>query len=306
MKACILSLLCASAAAEKSFVPTWMWSGVSTFKGRNSQLLDQLSTDTISSFINNYVSDASSDLDVQAALKKQTQASGSPEVVVVFVYDQLRTDQVARLSQAGALDKLQSSLAASSSSLSLPYSQSSDGQFINKLSPAARGKTIASGVTFPNAEVVALEDLVSVLEARQEIFTNGVPDLVVVKLGKLTPAQDAIMGGVCDLITARSHGKYIALLTANDITPLVEEGIQMNFDMPQPAGHGRRLTEGDAPKPKKDAGACGGDGTCEYPIPITPNVLTGLIVGFMLLIIFLIGFNCLFALQTPRKFDAAA
>eukprot|EP00274_Cyanoptyche_gloeocystis_P008403 CAMPEP_0196660314 /NCGR_PEP_ID=MMETSP1086-20130531/39094_1 /TAXON_ID=77921 /ORGANISM="Cyanoptyche gloeocystis , Strain SAG4.97" /LENGTH=225 /DNA_ID=CAMNT_0041994651 /DNA_START=78 /DNA_END=755 /DNA_ORIENTATION=- len=41
-----------------------------------------------------------------------------------------------------------------------------------------------------------------------------------------------------------------------------------------------------------------------YPVPMTPNVLNGIFVAFLLIIISLVGFCCLFGLQTPARFES--
>jgi hypothetical protein len=300
----------ATIAAERSFVPTFLWSGSSTFKQSSFQLLDEVSADDISGVVNKFVGE---DKQVEDSLLGHMNDASSPEVVAVFVYDQLRTEQVSELSGAtdldsngGAFSNLKAALDSSRSSLSVPYTRGSEGSFVNKLRPAVQGATLVSGFEhFSEGEIVSINDLLSRFN---ELASNGVPDLLVVNLGTLSPAQDELLGKVCKSLNEMTQGNFVAVVTA-DSTSIMEDHIQRSFETTQHAqreqiAHRRRLqAKKEAPK---DPGACGGDGTCDYDIPITTNILVGLIVGAVLLIIFLVGFNCLFALQTPRKFDAAA
>lgn len=300
-----------SVTGERSFVPTFMWSGSSTFKQQSFQLLDTLNADDISGVVNKFVGQ---DKAVEDTLEGHMNApSESPEIVAVFVYDQLRTDQVSRLSgstdsasNGGTLSNLKAALDSSRSSLTIPYTRGSEGSFVNQLRPAVTGSTLVSGFElFTEGEAVSVNDLLSRLN---EVGSNQVADLVVVNLGTLSPAQDELMGRINKALSKATQGNFVAILTA-DSTSILEDHIQRSFETTQHArnamvAHRRRMQAKKATP--KDPGACGGDGTCDYDIPITTNILVGLIVGLVLLIIFLVGFNCLFALQTPRKFDAAA
>mmetsp|Transcript_59592 Transcript_59592/g.133987 ORF Transcript_59592/g.133987 Transcript_59592/m.133987 type:complete len:85 (-) Transcript_59592:65-319(-) len=56
------------------------------------------------------------------------------------------------------------------------------------------------------------------------------------------------------------------------------------------------LAEGQRPIPfKKEANA--------EALLITPNIMTGLLVGSLWLTLFMVGFCCLFQVQTPQSFE---
>jgi len=115
------------------------------------------------------------------------------------------------------------------------------------------------------------------LESHQELFKNKSPDVVVVQMpkadGELASLQtvDDLVGEIMKAVSAHSEGNYVAVLT----------GTQSKM-----AGR-RQLQAADGPAPLK----------------ITRDLLTALLIGLFLFVIFMSGFCCLFSLQTPRKFE---
>mmetsp|Transcript_10400 Transcript_10400/g.43240 ORF Transcript_10400/g.43240 Transcript_10400/m.43240 type:complete len:110 (-) Transcript_10400:622-951(-) len=57
------------------------------------------------------------------------------------------------------------------------------------------------------------------------------------------------------------------------------------------------------PVDQASAGESATDDNPMRPPPIAAGGLTALLAGALLLLIFLIGFNALFSIQTPQKFD---
>ncbi len=124
---------------------------------------------------------------------------------------------------------------------------------------------------FPRAQRVPADKGLEWLAANAHVASNGRPDLVVFDVEPmLLSAQDELVGRLARAIDASTAGKYAALITAASA----------------PSGTRRRL----APRPTGP------------PLRITRDLLAGLIVTFILFVVFISGFCCLFSLQTPRTF----
>jgi len=131
---------------------------------------------------------------------------------------------------------------------------------------------------FRTATRVAGNKAEDYLAAHPELFSNKAADLIVIELSPIQSsmaealqAQDAFVGRISGIASKASGGNYAALLTGKGTHPQAA----------------RRQLQEDA-KPK---------------LRITKNLLTALLVSFVLIVIFMAGFCCLFSLQTPRKFE---
>jgi len=83
-------------------------------------------------------------------------------------------------------------------------------------------------------------------------------------------AVDELVHKLTSVISEGSHGNYAALLTG-----------------PPTSGAARRRLESSE----------------MAPLTIERDLLTALLIGAFLFVIFFSGFCCLFSLQTPKKFD---
>jgi len=194
----------------------------------------------------------------------------SPEVQLVFLYDELGTEDVRTLGKS-AFPKLHKRIAESPSSLSVPFTTRS------KVPLRFEGAT--------NVPVAKAEEH---LANFPKLATNGKTDILLVQLPVRSEmdmvekrehfaAQDDMVERVTEAVSKATGGNYAALLTgkagaSSEIAHLTTR---------------RRLS----------------DGELETGLPITPELMAALMVGFLLIIIFLNGFCCLFQLQTPKKFD---
>jgi len=191
----------------------------------------------------------------------------APEVQVVFMYDMLSTEDV-RSHGGAAFPKLQKLMAEAPSSLSVPFTT----------------RSASAPLHFAGAKVVPAAYAESYLTEYPQLAKNGKTDIMLVNLpmsvkaGKRDDyiANDDLVGRVTAAVAKATEGNYAVLLTG--ATGSDVEHVTMR----------RRLQSADSPT---------------VGLRITPNLMAALMVSFLLIIVFLSGFCCLFSLQTPKKFE---
>jgi len=163
----------------------------------------------------------------------------------------------------GALANVQRLMHTSASSLTVPFTSRVESDHPTMFHTTTRVKD---------------HEVEEYLAAHAELYTNKATDVIVIEESpsshtseaEALKAQDAFIGRCCSIVSKATGGNYAALLTG----------------------------EGSHPGARRQLGASTG-----RPLLITRDLLTALLIGFVLIIIFLSGFCCLFSLQTPRKFD---
>eukprot|EP00967_Tisochrysis_lutea_P125307 scaffold210524_cov24-Tisochrysis_lutea.AAC.1 len=131
-----------------------------------------------------------------------------------------------------------------------------------------------SPTVFSKAARVRGEHAEAHFASHPEIFNNRASDLVVIEHSAATlAAHDELIGHVCHRVAEATNGNYAALVT----------GSKLPMEIP------RRRLAAAAPTGVK--------------LMITRDLLTALMVSFLLFIIFISGLCCLFSMQTPRKFE---
>ena len=184
----------------------------------------------------------------------------SPEVQLVFLAEGITTDAVR--AHGSKLPALKALLEKSPASLSVPFTLTS-----------------SQARAFPDASVrVTGAEVENYLKDHIELFSNGVPDVIVVELASMgegienmLSAHDALVGRVARAVHSGTKGNYAALLTGS-------HGAR---------GAHRMLSPQVSP----------------VYLHTTPTLLTAQVVCLMLFVIFISGFCCLFSLQTPKKFE---
>ena len=125
---------------------------------------------------------------------------------------------------------------------------------------------------FDRAPRVQAAEAEAHFQANPTLFSNGVPDVVVIQLqDSALAAQDALIARITRAVEQGTRGKYAALLTADT----------------DASAHARRLS-------------------VVYPaayLHTGPTLLTAQLVCLILFVIFMSGFCCLFNLQTPKRFN---
>jgi len=194
-----------------------------------------------------------------------TKPGKAPEFQVIFLFDELATGDVRSLG-ASAFPTLQKLLADSPSSLAVPFT------------------TRHGALRFEGATNVPLESAEQFLTKFPELAANGITDTMLVQLPSSVQGgkhdglseHDALVGRVTRAVAKATGGNYAALLTGTVGSKNDVELVTMR----------RRLQATEA-----------------VGLHIDPMLMAGLLVSFLLMIIFLNGFCCLFSLQTPKKFE---
>jgi len=194
--------------------------------------------------------------------------AGTPEVLAVFLHDELATDDV-RTHGTNAFPVLQKLMADSPTSLSIPFT------------------TRTGSLSFEGATRVAADQAERYLEQNPTLATNGKTDVLLIPLrvdARANPLRahgfaehDALVGRVAAAVAKATGGNYVALLTG-----------ARSHDGFKHVTMRRQLTEAETP---------------QVGLRISPQLFAGLMVSFLLIVIFLNGFCCLFSLQTPKKFE---
>lgn len=301
-----LLIVCLSLATAQYFSsaftsPLFMWSNTKFFVGKNVQVNEMVSTEDVLGSIKGVSSPMGKYFSQERAL---------PEVIVIFVEPELRTEQFPLLANSyasqpngGAFSKLKGTLESyASSSVVVSYSHSSFGQTIGstiaslssqgmKVTVAKKtGSSILSeldGRTDVNH--VTLEQLTELASSNWEILSNGVPDLIVVGFD-----SPVVRPGNVELVSAsynaddtymnsflHSIGRstYVALFTAEKSATESVKQARAYLSLEQ-------------------LGASNGDSI--FP----PEVIEALIVMLPFLLILYIGVSCTSSVQSVLKFDA--
>jgi len=222
-----------------------LWSGKQIFSSSQSQVVETISTSDVEFALaslfkkgtNNKVSKLASYFETSKEI---------PEVVVLFVEPELSTDRMSVLASAyasntgGAFSHLKDTLAATTSSLVIPYATAEDMTLLDD-PLSALFDSIKEGSIFmarmPGSELfirlgrqsgvknVAIDSLIGEMKSANA-FTNGVTDLVVVcfelpSFGKQAAfaSHDEIIGSLSESIRSATKGNYVALFSANMPSP---------------------------------------------------------------------------------------
>jgi len=276
-----------------------MWSNTKYFIGQNVQVNEMVATE-----------------DVLRSIRGETSPVGKyfsegkilPEVIVIFVEPELRTEQFPLLANAyaaqpngGAFSKLKGALESyAASSIVIPYSHSASGRtlgaLVSSLSAQVSGlnvivakNTDSHVLSELDGRTVTLEELSQLASSKWDILSNGVPDLIVV--GFESPAvhpenlelalasytvDDAYMNS---FLHSLGKTNYVAMFTAEktDIESVREARAMLTS-----------VQLGDT------------DDTSIFP----PEVIEALIVMIPFLLILYIGISCTSSLQSNLKYDA--
>jgi len=250
----------------------------------------------------------------QSTLAHYVDGSASvPEIVVLFIEPELRTDQIFQLSSAysnapdgGEMKNIRNFLQNSAQSNTAPYGMlANDRPFTysaiynlvekmgDKLILVKQGAAEVPSVQ--SSTNLDLEDLESYLIAHPSLFTNGQTELVVVYFQKeaYMTVHDTLVGSIFTLVSTHTTSS-VAIYTADRPTPL---GTHLSFSLPVEDRVETLYLDSYFVVPCNNT-------TIEY----TANFFGGpmlevYLMVFTLLGILLIGLCGLFELQTPERFD---
>jgi len=288
--AVLLSLICIAFASQPTVTtPVLFWSNQGIL-GQRDQTLEVLATDKL----------------VKSVFSK----SFNPEVVVLFVENELSTKELSSLSGAyekqpngGLLSNLKRLIETSSSSRVAPYvhgvySSSLIGTSIasdilslihskqvnvfvasDSLSPSGFSNPRTSEpISNLKVEKMSIQTLKQKLESDWEIMNNDKTDVILVYLNSQYQADDELVGSVC---AALNKVSYVAAFTGET----AESQLTSTFDEYSGVYY-------------KDSGSS--DDDSDWP----SEIVEALLVMLPFLVILFIGVCCSYQIQSELKFDA--
>jgi hypothetical protein len=305
----ILYLISATFAPSTfSTVPLLVWSGDDYFApgSHNPELISNEQLETLFQRV--------------AGLKNQDSViefvkTTSPEVVVVFVENKLRTDQFSQYARQGAnehqtFNRLRTAFKSSKTSASCPYVLASEylpisdviSQTTNDLLQSSPTSTVyivndqTEAATQTQSGVInrSLVQFLEDISLGNTIFSNGVTDFVAIHFSpkeETTQAtalseDDSYIGTIHQIINKETNGNYIAVFTA---------------DTPQEKSIRRiRATKTEDENVEFTASVSNFFSTY-FPIQVTFALFT----FALLIIILLVGILCTMSIQAPQRFETA-
>jgi hypothetical protein len=219
-----------------------------------------------------------------------------PEVLTIFLHDELATDDVRALG-SNAFPHMQKLMKDSPASLSVPFT------------------TRTGPLRFDGATTVPADQAEQFMDRSPTWAKNGKTDIMLVNLPTGSRGGFAEHDEFVSRVTASVHkatgGNYVALMTGKSARsadfamrrqlletektavrqPWLAPGLRPPTDLRAVMLRSRFLTR-RPPAPPAQTG-----------LHISPMLMSAEIVVFLLFIIFINGFCCLFQLQTPKKFD---
>eukprot|EP00301_Raphidiophrys_heterophryoidea_P013140 c2048_g1_i1.p1 GENE.c2048_g1_i1~~c2048_g1_i1.p1 ORF type:complete len:329 (-),score=91.13 c2048_g1_i1:174-1112(-) len=283
-------------------MPAFLWSENENFlKPGSHESTTSFSSSSLVDLVKSFVGAAQTPSEFADFLPNQ--AGKAPAIAVVFVYPELQTSQVSvmsrafdRSSEGGSFKNLKSNLESSTSSVSLPYVFNTDKAFV----PAIEG---VRGV-----HVVDSDDAPAFLHANSRLFDSHQTNVVVVSFGappsgmsseeKLN-RNDELVGQILRKVKSSVGDSYVALVTANHpgfstAHYTLEQQQQALLSI-----SGASQTK----KSLKSSGSSSSSNSSSNVLYMFPSVLTGLLVGLLLLIITWVGVSGLLGLTTPDSFE---
>jgi hypothetical protein len=289
-------------ALSTASVPLFLWTGKSYFSSRHVELSKPFLLEdiqyTFSYMLQNH------DLEAQ----------GAPEVLVAFVAEKLGSSDIPQMSAAfGGKDQLvnlKEALSSARNSLTIPYlypnQKTMSKSLVESLTVTSpSGRTINS-----NLATETCSSVVSKLESAQNIFYNGVTDLILVAFSDYEGQQvDQCLQQVNTYVQNHANQKYIALLSADAarVEPqltfsnekLLENDIVAYSLLSQPATPVNFNT-------KKLFAQNGTNSTAPVfigPQYISPAILFGILLGFVLIFFLWQGVYQLTLIEAPVRFS---
>jgi len=261
--------------------PAFLWSGTSAFTEPHGQCLDTLSTDTVVEFVGGFFE--AKGTNQNALMKFVRPGTVVPEILVVFL------EPKPELSHT-AYSYLKDTLQGATSSLVLPYTYKTDPEDAatgESIIGKSNGQAIVSGQEggIPN------KDLLTRLEERKELLSNGATELLMIYLESDT-VKSELISKVTKFVQEQTNGNYIALFTADNTYEVEEE------QKPKEA----RVFDEDISMAREIEER--GDGGYYAQGRFWPNAIwEGLGITIVFGIILAIGVQCTIELQTPIRWE---
>lgn len=290
--------------------PVFMWSNTKAFKGHNLQEVNILSANDIVQGLQHKNSQIS---------KYITPTSEKPELIVIFVEPKISTEQIPVLAHSyqskpngGAFSNLKKHVESAESSLTVPYTTSSEdvtvsteivNSFISQLPKGAQVHLYGDNIqSISQVNKLPVDQPINV-NSLNGALNNGVTDILVINFNAPSikhlndessvhakyAADDAILGEIMGQIQTVN---YFAIFTSNTGTPLVKV-----VSEPQDNEH-------IVHQLNQFALNYGQNGDILYTTYWPAGIIEALLIMAPFLGILLIGVCCTLQLQSDLKFDA--
>lgn len=206
--------------------PLFMWSDKQILT--TTQVADTVSSD--------YLSDALASLFGVDSEINYLNKNAAPEVVIMFIEPEMRTDEVSQLASAfastpgGSLSNIKKAIESSASSVVMPYTTVDESSWFNAFHDImnqcntnkasffmteSRANLYFRLRGYNSVKTVAVDGLLAELRSSNS-FSNGVTDFVVVTFDSTAFAEhDVLIGKLVSSISAATKGNYVAVYTAN-------------------------------------------------------------------------------------------
>jgi len=224
-----------------------------------------------------------------------------PEAVLSFFYPQLGQT---RPGQASAVQLLEEVLGSSQSCVSVPFveleSTSLSKALSNSLGLNPKAQVVAYQLGSSNCGAILMQ-----IRDNHELFGNEATDLLTLR-PQGDSLDNACVKRIIELVSAKTNNNVVFTLSADEATTITtdfpSEAVQSHqfFSLNRDDKKLRSLLETDG---LKAPGNVTTPGALQY---ISTPILTGLMLGFVLLIFLFIGVSCLMSIDAPQRFATEA
>lgn len=227
-----------------------------------------------------------------------------PEAVLSFFYPHL---QKAKAGYAAAVQLLEETLGSAKSCVSAPFVNADE----------SLSKTLSNSLGLnPKAQVVSYQlgssncgAILAQIRDNSELFGNEATDLLTLRPQDDSPLDSGCVKRIIELVLAKTKNNVVFTISSDEPT-------RITTDFPTPALQSHQLfslerddkklralmevDEETAPRVPRNVTT---PGALQY---ISTPILTGLMLGFVLLIFLFIGVGCLMSIDAPQRFATEA
>lgn len=297
----VLALTLSSTSMAPS-TSLFVWEGSEgLLRAANIETTDSIASSTVIDLVNYSVNVEKSAPSSLSSLLASS-AVKRPEIVLVFVQPELHTSQFSSLGSAykrnpdgGVFQNLKSFVETSHGSLTVPYVYHGSNQHL-----------LSQLRSVENVHFVDALDAPAFLTANENLFTNGAVDVVVVEFASVTSdlaakikKDDALLGQIMRKANTLTNGQYLAMYTANSAASIAVAKSDTAYTRDELLLSMMATTKQDE---GSDSSSSGSTDEVQY-LRMTPAILTGLFISFLLICITSCGISGLMALQTPDTFE---
>jgi hypothetical protein len=307
--------------SESAPVPFFVWSNNDFFLGQN-QIMAEISSSNAQSLLQSccFVQN-SQESSFSRYFKKDVRTT--PEVVILFLEQKMSTEQFAELSSVyhrkpstnSAFLNLASRIEKAKSNLLVPLVRVEGTE---KLSDSLSQMTLSLAKLYPSSSSLLVksssssflsnlvskittktpEQFLEFLQKETTIFSNGVPDLIIIPFDSPTFYEhDAYMEKVQKVVDEKTSGNFISIYTAD--SPKASHALR-SFTVEQINTISAVSEVAQAALYSSNADPYNvGVYTSYFPIQIFEIIL----VAFFSIGTILVGGLCLFGTQTPQRYE---